>query len=291
MSRSVLLSAAALAVAAFSGAASANGRVRVEDASGYYNGSNGSGGAFTVISLPGYTSSPLDGYNGITGDNEDVARNTQTRTFNPQTGNNVTDGQAATFGNSFLSFCLERQDHLAFGSRYYTDIQTSAYDAVAPQGDPNPDAISGTTAKIYREFRSGGNFGGVTGNTTSTNMGNGYNTSDETTAIQAAIWYEEGELNNGFADETGTGGLNLSNAVWLLASRIHAWAAANNDGGLHGVRVLRLWTSVSANGNYSGSTQDLLTLVPLPPAAYAGIGTFAGIFALAAVRRRKLAAE
>jgi hypothetical protein len=268
MLRRVLFSAAALAVAALTGSALADGRVTITDATGVYNGSDGSGGAFTVTrATPGTGNQNNGDYNGLYG------------------GNRVDgDGRSA---NSFLSFCLERQDNLGFGSTYFSQIETSAYDTTAPTGQPNPDELSWITANIYREFRrltdsvtatvdTTGFFGGAFGASLS---------GAETTAIQQAIWYTEGEL----------AWASLSTA----AQDVYTWASgAGMNQGLRGVRVLRLWSNFSTansslpyQGQYRDSHQDLLTLVPLPPAAYAGIGTFAGIFALAAVRRRKLAAE
>jgi hypothetical protein len=50
--------------------------------------------------------------------------------------------------------------------------------------------------------------------------------------------------------------------------------------------VLRLWANYS-NGQFSGNRQDQLTLIPLPPAAWAGLGSLAGVMAIGYVRRRK----
>ncbi|MBS0197410.1 MAG: hypothetical protein JSR77_11695 [Planctomycetes bacterium] len=247
---------AASVVAALAGAALADGRVTIQDATGVYNGTDGSGGAFQV-----WDAGPAANGND-----------------NGSYGGNLLSGDGrGTGSNSFLSFCIEIQDHLSFGGTYYTQISSSAYDSEPPVNLPNPDPLSGTTAKLYSEFRSiangtastAGLFGGLMGATL---------TSQSTTDLQNAIWYSEGE--KAWGD------------ISAAAQALYTWAAANNDGALHGVRVLRLWTNYNAQtGEYSGSHQDLLTCIPLPPAAYAGLGTFASIFALAAVRRRKLAVE
>lgn len=246
---------AAICVAAVAGSAFADGRVTITDGTNAYNGSDGSGGAFTVTrATPGANGD----YNGVYG------------------GNRVSgDGRVA---DSFLSFCLEIGDTLGFGATYYTEISTSAKrDGSTGSGNPNPDPLSAVTAKIYSEFRSfvsnagsstvnpGSAFGGLLGSSLD---------SGETTAIQQAIWYTENELGS----ISGT------------ALSIYNWALANNNGSLNGVRVLRLWDNYNAsNGAYSGSHQDLLTMIPLPPSAYAGMGTLIGLAGVGYIRRRKLA--
>lgn len=249
---------ATLTVAALAGAALGDGRVTIRDGTGVYNGSDGTGGAFQVWrATPGANGD----YNGVYG------------------GNLLNGDGRGTGSDSFLSFCLERQDNLSFNTTYFTEISTSAFDAAPPTNLPNPDPISGTTAHIYREFRKIAN-GGATAGTTGLFGGLflGTLSGTETTAIQHAIWYSEQEM--AWSD------------LSTLAQNVYNWAAANNDGSLRGVRALRLWSNYNAQtGQYSGSHQDLLTCIPLPPAAYAGMGTFAGIFMLAALRRRKLAAQ
>jgi hypothetical protein len=51
------------------------------------------------------------------------------------------------------------------------------------------------------------------------------------------------------------------------------------------VRVLRLWTTFS-DGTYSGNSQDLLTIIPLPPAGWAGLGTLSAALGISVIRRR-----
>lgn len=251
----------ALLAAACAGSALADGRVTIRDCTlpdnnNVYNGTDGSGGAFVVT-----RATP-----GANGDNNGIYG-----------GNLLANDGRGTGSDSFLSFCLERQDNLSFGTTYFTQIATSAFDANAPVNLPNPDPLSGTTATIYREFRkiangtasTAGLFGGLFGPALSR---------AETTAIQHAIWYSEQEMNWG--------------EISAMAQNVYNWAAANSDGSLRGVRVLRLWTSYNAQtGQYSGSAQDLLTCIPLPPSAYAGMATFVGILGLAIKRRRMLAAQ
>jgi len=263
MSRLICAAAAATAIAASVGGALADGRIRVTDAIGVYNGSDGSGGAFIITDVGPDRGNFGNGKYG---------------------GNLVQNDGRGTGANSFLSFCLERQDHLGFGNQYYTQVSTSAFDGTAPVNQPNPDPINGITSAIYREFRGFANSNTAVVNTTGA-FGGLFGSSlsnAETSAIQQAIWFSEEELQ--WSD--------ISNVTQrTLAQNVYNWGVANSDGALHGVRVLRLWSSYNAQtGVYSGSAQDVLTCIPLPPAAYAGLGTFAGIFTLAAIRRRKLAA-
>ncbi|MCX5689385.1 MAG: hypothetical protein NTV94_06285 [Planctomycetota bacterium] len=259
MKTNIIVSVAALAAVA--GMAMADGRVTITDAqptTSPYNGTDGSGGAFTVTMAAAGSPNNYNAYgNGIYGDNLYAG-----------------DGRG-TGSTSFLSFCLEYQDHLNFGGTYYTEISTSAYDDTAPTSTPNPDTLDARTAAIYREFRkitdgtasTAGLFGGALGSTL---------TQAGTTAIQQAIWFSEGEIGS------------ISGA----ALAVYNWGVANESQGVGSVRVLRLWDNYNAQtGVYSGSHQDLLTMIPLPPSAYAGMGTLAGMLGLAAARRRKLAAE
>ena len=229
---------ALVAISAGAGSALADGRVQINDGTGFYDGTNGSGGAFQA--------QWLSGYNGIGGGN----------------------GQT---GSNFLTFCIEENEFLGFGGQYYTQIATTAMNGGVSGGGPGGDPLDAATAKIYREFRAGGNFGGVG------TFSDGYNTSDETSAIQYAIWSIEGEMTLG------------NDSISLLAADLVTWAS-NNNGSIGNVRVMRLWDTYQ-NGVYSGNHQDLLTLVPLPPAAWAGLGTLTGVAGLGFLRRRKLAAQ
>jgi len=253
MKTNMIVSVAALAAVA--GLAMADGRVTITDATGPYNGSDGTGGAFIVTRAAAGSNENAQG-NGHYGDNRLAG-----------------DNRVAT---SFLSFCLERQDNLSFGSTYFTEISTSAYDTENPVNLPNPDALDARTAVIYREFRKiTDGTASLAGLFTGASLGNTL-TSALTTAIQDAIWVSEGEK-------------DLA-SVSAEAQRIYQWGGDNQGQGIGNVRVLRLWANYS-NGVYSGSRQDLLTMIPLPPSAYAGMGTLAGMLGLAAARRRKLAAE
>ena len=75
------------------------------------------------------------------------------------------------------------------------------------------------------------------------------------------------------------------------AQAIFNWAQANSTGALRGVRVLRLWDDFDPSLGYYGNRQDVLTIIPLPPSAYAGLGTLGVLMGLSHLRRRKNDAE
>jgi len=232
------------ALAAAAGQAMADGTIKVTDPTNAYNGTDSSGGAFIV--------NQVSGDNGFLGD----------------LGLSATTGGTDNKG-SFYTFCIERSETFTFNTLYYTQIADSARGGgggAIGTGATAYDPLVGVTAKLYSTFRCGGSFGGTIGV---------IDTAIESTAMQNAIWFSEGEKTWAELD---------ANAQYL-----YNWAKTNSDGGLHGVRVLRLWTTLS-NGVYSGASQDFLTLIPLPPAAYAGMGTFAGMLGFAAIRRRQHAA-
>lgn len=216
-------------ISAMTAMAHADGRIRVTDASGVYNGTDGSGGAFVVERLVSFHANQQNaGYVG--------------QRFGEQ-------GLGATH---FHTFCVEVGEFISFGGTYYAEVSKSAKAGGSGDADPSgtdsgtttasEDYLSYVTAKIFREFRDNGTFGGaITGGLDSA----------ETTAIQQAIWYSEGEIGS----VSGT------------ALAVYNWANANHGNSLWNVRVLRLWDSFnSTTGEYSGNRQDLLTLIPLPTA-------------------------
>jgi len=254
-----IVAMAIIAVAGLAANAMADGRIRINDATGAYNGSDGSGGAFTISRHAGSPFANGD-YNGTYG------------------GNRISgDGRGNT---SFLSFCLERNENIGFGGEYYTEIATSAAAGGLGGASGGVDPLSSTTQKLYREFRNLADSNDANVSTTGRFNGHLSNplslTGTDVTAIQNAIWFSEGELNS------------ISGAALL----IYNWANLGTTivPGSEDVRVLRLWTNWNASSGYSGFAQDQLTLIPLPPAAWAGLGSLAGVAAFGMIRRRKLAA-
>ncbi len=274
-----MIVAGGIALVAMTGSALADGRVWAQDASGNYNGFD-NGGAFIMHRI---------GTNGTNGYHA-----------NQNNAGYVGDrlGEMGLGASSFYTFCIERGETINVGNsngtnnRYYVEIADSARNggngtSNAQAAGPRPngageDVLSFATAAIYQEFRNGGNFGGIgtvlggygaeTGETGGRRMAS---------AVQWAIWYAENEIDWNHRHANNADG----NAIRDLGRSIFTWA---NQASVHGntlgnVRVLRLWTSYDpVTGEYSGNSQDQLTLIPLPTGAglaMAGLG-------LLAIRRR-----
>ncbi|MEI7657085.1 MAG: hypothetical protein WCK33_03360 [Phycisphaerae bacterium] len=228
---------ASVLLAAASGAAMADGQLRISDApaGSRFNGS--SGGAFIVNRIDGDIGYP--------------------------NGQGLPNGQ-------FYTFCVERSAPLDFNKTYIGQISTSSTQASStnPLLTPVVTPLSNITAKLYREFASGGTFGRVG------SFAAGYTTAAQTDAIQNAIWAAQGQVT--VSSLTGD------------SLALYNWAKANADG-LKGVRILRLW-GCNGGGIYCEPGQDQLTMIPLPPAGLAGLGTLGCLLGARHLRRRKLAA-
>lgn len=186
-------------------------------------------------------------------------------------GYNGENGGAGGSANSFLTFCLERGENISMGQQSYTEISNRAMNG-GPDGgnDPEPgDPLSAVTAFLYWSFRTGQSIG-------SGAFAGEVDSAEETRSLQRAIWFAENEFDGSESEWQGD----------TRAQNYYNWAVANNDGDFHGVAVMRLWANYS-NGEFSGARQDQLTLIPLPPAAWAGLGSLAGVMAIGYVRRRK----
>ncbi len=243
-------SIAIMAVLALAGQAMADGVVTASHSAPPYSGGNGGGGfRFTYVS----------GNVGLMG--------SQTHTL----GANNLDNNRLT--NGFISFCLERSENLPQGN-LHASISTGAIRGGHSGG--NPDPISNATALLYRTFRFGTAmnlpaFGTFLGGSVVVDS------ASEATDLQLAIWSLEGEITPAFPL-----------TITARAQAMINWATTNQTG-LGGVRVINL-RAVDANGNPTGGhLQSQLTIVPLPPAAFAGMGTLAGVIGLGYIRRRRLA--
>lgn len=179
-------------------------------------------------------------------------------------GNNGVMGGTGGTANSIMTFCLELGEFFTPGQDYNTVLNNGAVGG-GPDGNDNTtgdgeDVISKATAQIYWNFRNGVAIDGIV------------RTVADGAAIQDAIWYLENE-----------GGSNNSIAVWAASN----FGTDDYMGTV--VRVLNTQYR-DANGNDAGRSQDMLTIVPLPPSAYAGMGTLAAVFGIGYLRRRNLAA-
>ncbi len=188
---------------------------------------------------------------------------------------------AINSANSFITFCLERTEFLASGNGPYgVQISTAGPAGQAPRvyggaggASGGYDSLSEATALLYSTFRRGGNIG--------TGGGVRVDTDAETSALQLAIWFLEGEVP--FAT-IGASNYGVDAAMRTQAQDFVTWATQTAvSGQFYGVAVLNLTNS---NGS---PAQSLLTIVPLPPAAFAGLGTLAGVIGLGYIRRRRLA--
>lgn len=184
------------------------------------------------------------------------------------------------------TFCLEVQEHFYSNRSYYVDWDYSAANgggtAGGASGSPLRDPISSSTAYLMSMAHAGTlvfNIG--SGNVTLSLTNNSHQR-----ALQEAIWSLENESWSGYSGASSTVGRIRANLI--------ARANANNNGSLYNVAVMRLWQNRSGNSEtgftFSGYAQDQLaiiplnlTVVPLPPAAWAGLATL-GVAALA--RRR-----
>jgi len=194
---------------------------------------------------------------------------------NKISGNNGQFGGQDGSATSLMSFCLEESERIDDQGEYYTVVSDRAMFG-GGNGGPNGDVLSSQTAALYSAFYHGELFGGSPSTT-------------DTDDLQIAIWILEGER----------GGSGRPGVAALLA-----WAdeATDNDGindragfnrflgQLGDVRVLQLWSDPNAQ-DPNHARQDLLTIAPLPPAAWAGFSTLACVAGIGYIRRRQNQAQ
>lgn len=153
-------------------------------------------------------------------------------------------------GEDFLTFCLQQSQYIDYSRQFYVGGIGQAAD------DTPEDPISEQTAWLFAKFRRGALSGYANGNTLSAN------------SLQRAIWWLEGEGNNGYT----TDGVAQN---WVAQANLAVLNGWRNNG--H-VRVLNLFY----DRDFTRKAQDQLA-VPEP----ASLGLMGLALAAAAARRRR----
>lgn len=160
---------------------------------------------------------------------------------------------ATTHNTGFETFCVEANEYFTPGHSYYYGISQTAINGGISGGHPDP--ISRGTAWLYLQF--------ATGNLAGYNYSTGSGGNASAAALQATIWWLEGE------------GANPNNLFSTLVMGLPKYLDDNN--GFYGVGVLNLWV----DSNHTQFAQDqLVLLVPDggSTAMLLGLG-FLGLFA------------
>lgn len=146
----------------------------------------------------------------------------------------ATMGYAAqtTVNGGFETFCVETNEYFTPGSTYYYGISQAAINGGVSGGHPDP--ISKGTAWLYLQF--------ATGKLTGYNYSTGSGGNASAAALQATIWWLEGE------------GANPNNQFSTLVMTLPNYLDDNN--GFYGVGVLNLWV----DSNHTQFAQDQLML-------------------------------
>lgn len=154
-----------------------------------------------------------------------------------------------TGGTTFETFCIERNETIAYNRTYFVDFSDAARAGGA--GGPNPDPLDARTAYLYTNFQAGTLAG--------YDYGVGAARTRSANALQNVIWYLEEELTN------VNSGLNATEQA--LAGQF--LAAANSSGwtDIGNVRIMNVYDTAEATGN----RQDQLVMVPVPGAAMLGV--------------------
>lgn len=160
-------------------------------------------------------------------------------------------------GGAFPSFCLEVDESATIGNTYQAVVNDEAIQGgyLRPGELPGPqggDLLSPETAFLYSEFRAGTLAGYI--------YTPGAGRESSAAALQAAIWYLEGE--DGYQN---LGALSQKARDFITLAEGSGWETIGN------VRVLNLWGSPTDKHYY----QDMLTMgVPVPSAfLLGGLGT------------------
>ena len=181
----------------------------------------------------------------------------------------VLDGSSTGLSGVFQTFCLEKNEPINTGSGSGTanvyDFTLSTVATNGGSGGPSPDPLSFASAYLYTMFRNGTLSNYAFNGTTAERIASA-------DALQVALWSLEEEFSGTPSDPQA--------AAWV-AEALAAVANASVWGQTLGdVRVMTL----TQNGN---NFQDMLTLIPLPPSAWMGLASLAGVGIMQARRRMR----
>lgn len=168
----------------------------------------------------------------------------------------------ATLNGGFFSFCIEYNEHISPPATYDAAISNGSISGGVSGAVSGTDIISNGTAWLYKQFAKG------------TLAGYDYTYGNRTTAaaLQAAIWYLEGEI------ATISAGNIFYNAA---VAQFGASTAVANNNGVSGVKALNLGTSPLY------AKQDQLVYIPgVPDNGWTVALLGFGMLALFAIKRK-----
>jgi hypothetical protein len=160
---------------------------------------------------------------------------------------NLTNGA----GVDFITYCVQTTEFLNFSNQFKVV-------GVSTQSLVDNVPLAQETAYLYTQFRNG-------------TLPN-YGTNAAADALQAAIWHFQGQAG---------GALNAYTTLASAAVSGGSWSGIGN------VRIANLvWhTALLPNFPVGTPAQDVLVIIPLPPAVFAGLGLL-GVVAVGQIRRR-----
>ena len=136
----------------------------------------------------------------------------------PTTDLSYKGGVPALDGNSFQSFCLEKNENISVGGTYRFEVNTGTVLGGVGGGTNGFDPLSPLTAWLYQSFVEGTLIG----------YDYGAGRADSAKALQNAIWYIEDEVQN-----------------LTLGTAFHLQAVAANPTDIGKVRVLNMFKGES----------------------------------------------